>query len=97
MVPFPFTLNGCAFDQGASTGGINMNDVAVYAVAGAGVQGYAAGTTLALGFGGGLGTLQFAPLSGSPVTCDAVANPASPYRNAGFRVVDVGLTQGPGR
>ncbi len=95
MVPFPFTLNGCAFDQGANTGGINMNDVAVYAVAGAGVQGYAAGTTLALGFGGGLGTLQFAPLSGGAVTCDAVANPASPYRSAGFRVVDVGLSQGP--
>ena len=31
-----------------------MNDVAIYAVAGVGVQGYAAGTTLALGFGGGL-------------------------------------------
>jgi hypothetical protein len=95
MVSFPFTLNGCAFDQGASTGGINVNDVAVYAVAGAGVQGYAPGTTLALGFGGGLGTLQFAPVSGSAVACDAVANPASPYRNAGFRVVDVGLNQGP--
>ena len=95
VVPFPFTIAGCAFDQGASTGGLNMDDVAVYAVAGAGVPGHAAGTTLALGFGGGLGTLQFGPVTGSAVACDAVPNTASPYRNSGFRVVDVGLNQGP--
>jgi len=95
LVSFPFTMTGCAFDQGANTGGINMDDVAAYAVAGSGVAGAPAGTTLALGFGSGLGTLQYGPVTGGAVTCDSVANPASPYRNSGFRFVDVGLQQGP--
>ena len=95
MVPFPFTITGCAFDQGVNTGGINMDDVAVYAVANAGVAGTAAGTTVALGFGNGAGTLQYGPVTGSAVACDAVSNPGSPYRNAGFRIADVGLNQGP--
>jgi hypothetical protein len=94
-VAFPFTVTGCAFDQGANTGGINVDDVAVYAVAGAGVAGQPAGTTLALGFGGGLGTLQFAPITGAAVPCESVPDAASPYRNSGFRIVDVGLPQGP--
>ena len=40
------------------------------------------------------GTTRFAPL-GTPVTCASVSNPASPYRNAGFRVEDVALEPGP--
>jgi hypothetical protein len=95
LVSFPFTLTGCAFDSGTDTGGINMDDVAVYAVAEAGVAGVPAGTTYALGFGGGLGTLQFAPLTGTPVACQSVTNPASPYRNSGFRIADISLQQGP--
>ncbi len=34
-------------------------------------------------------------MTGTTVTCDAVSNPGSPYRNSGFRIVGVGLTQGP--
>lgn len=95
LVSFPFNMNGCAFDQGANTGGINTDDVAVYAVAGPGVVGVAPGTTYALGFGNGLGTLQYGPVTGSPVTCESVTNPASPYRNSGFRISNIGLQQGP--
>ncbi|MEZ5286820.1 MAG: fibronectin type III domain-containing protein [Vicinamibacterales bacterium] len=95
LVGFPFTISGCAFDQGANTGGINMDDVAVYAVAGSGVSGVAPGTTLALGFGNGTGTLQYGPLTGGAVACGSIGNPGSPYYGSGFRVTDVGLQQGP--
>jgi hypothetical protein len=94
-VPFPFTIEGCAFDQGNSAG-INMDDLQVFATAGAGVTGVAQGTTYALGYGSGLGALEYGPLTPStPVVCPSVANTASPFHNAGFRVRDVGLAQGP--
>ncbi len=94
-VPFPFTIEGCAFDAGNSNG-INMDDLQVFATAGPGVAGVAAGTTYSLGYGSGLGTLEYAPLTpATPVVCPSVTNTASPYRNAGFRVKDVGLAQGP--
>ncbi len=95
LVGFPFTLTGCAFDSGASTGGINMDDVAVYATAENGVVGVAPGTTVALGFGNGSGSLEYGPLTGGPVSCDTFPNTGSPYRQSGFRISNVGLHHGP--
>jgi hypothetical protein len=93
QVPFPFSIQGCAYDQG-NAAGINMDDLAVFAIA-TQVPNRTPGETFALGFGGSLGTLQYAPLTpASPVVCDAIANPASPFRHAGFRVSDVYLDTG---
>ncbi|MCC7125631.1 MAG: fibronectin type III domain-containing protein [Acidobacteria bacterium] len=95
LVGFPFSVTGCAFDSGASTGGINMDDVAVYATAGTGVVGVAPGTVMTLGFGGGGGTLQYGPLTGSAVACETFPNSGSPYRQAGFHVSNISLAHGP--
>jgi len=93
-LPQAFTIEGCAFDDGTTTGGINIDDLAVTAVAGPGVVGQPQGAVVALGGGGVRGTTRFAPL-GTAVTCPSVSNTASPYRNAGFRVEDVALEPGP--
>ncbi|MEZ5419473.1 MAG: fibronectin type III domain-containing protein [Vicinamibacterales bacterium] len=93
-LPQAFTIEGCAFDAGTTTGGLNVDDLVVTAVAGAGVAGLSQGTTIALGGGGMRGTTRFAPL-GSVVTCPSVSDPASPYRNAGFLVENVALEPGP--
>ncbi len=93
-LPQAFTIEGCAFDDGTTTGGINVDDLSVTAVAGPGVMGQLQGAVVALGGGGVRGTTRFAPL-GTAVACPSVSNPASPYRNAGFRVEDVALEPGP--
>ena len=93
-LPQAFTIAGCAFDDGTTTGNINVDDLTVTAVAGPGVTGQPQGTVIALGGGGMRGTTRFAPL-GTAVTCPSVSNPASPYRNSGFRVEDVALEPGP--
>jgi hypothetical protein len=96
MVPFPFTLTGCAYDAG-NTAGVNMDEIAVYAVAGDGVVNTAPGTVRALGFGSGTGTLQYAPLTGTQVPCASISDASSPYYPSGFRITDAGLEQGPWR
>jgi len=93
-VPQSFTIQGCAFDDGMNTGSINMDEIAVNAIAGAGVVGQPEGRVLPLGFGAPRGTIEFAPL-GTNVICNSVTNPASPYRNGGFRIANVGLETGP--
>lgn len=92
QVPQLFTIQGCAYDGGA-TSGIGMDDLAVNAIAGPNVSGQVPGRVLPLGFGSPRGTIQFGPL-GTPVVCPSVSNPASPFRNSGFRIVDVGLESG---
>lgn len=94
--PTPFTVRGCAFDQG-NTSGLNMDDLAAFAIAGANVTGPQAGQTLALGFGNTLGNLSYAPLNPStpPVVCESIANTASPFRNSGFEISNIsGLSPG---
>ena len=93
-LPQAFTIEGCAFDDGTTTGNTNVDDLTITAVAGPGVVGQPQGTVVVLGGGAMRGTLRFAPL-GTAVTCPGVPNPASPYRNAGFRVDDVALEPGP--
>lgn len=92
QVPQTFTLQGCAYDSGA-TGGIGMDDISVNAIAGPNVAGQPPGRVMPLGFGSPRGTLQFGPL-GTPVVCPGISNPASPFRNSGFRIADVGLEAG---
>lgn len=92
QVPQFFTVQGCAYDTGA-TSGIGMDEIAVDAIAGANVVGQPPGKIIALGLGSPRGTLQFGPL-GTPVVCPGVGNPASPFRNSGFRIVDAGLERG---
>jgi hypothetical protein len=94
LVPFPFTITGCAYDAG-NAAGVNMDDLAVYAIAGSGVVNTPAGTVRALGFGLGSGTLQYAPLTGTDIRCDGISDPLSPYHKSGFRIVDAALEQGP--
>jgi hypothetical protein len=85
-----FTIQGCAYDAGA-TSGIGMDDIAATATA---LTGERAGRTIPLGFvGPPRGTLAFGPL-GSAVVCPSIADPASPFRNAGFRFSNVGLENG---
>jgi hypothetical protein len=92
-VPVPFTLDGCAFDDGTATGSVNVDDIVVNAVAGTGVVGVLPGTVYGLGYGSPLGTLQFVG-RGTPVVCASQA-PTSPYRNSGFRIPNVSLPEGP--
>jgi hypothetical protein len=87
-----FTIQGCAYDAGA-TSGIGMDDLAINAIAGPNVTGQPPGRIIPLGFGSPRGTIQFGPL-GTPVVCPSITNPASPFRNSGFRFTDVGLEPG---
>ena len=70
-----------------------MDDIAVNAIAGPNVAGQVPGRVLPLGFGSPRGTIQFGPL-GTPVACPGISNPASPFRNSGFRIADVNLEPG---
>ena len=92
QVPQVFTLQGCAYDAGAPAG-IGMDDLAANAIAGPNVAGQPPGRVIPLGFGNPRGTIEFGPL-GTPVVCPGISNPASPFRNSGFRFADVGLESG---
>jgi hypothetical protein len=92
QVPQVFTLQGCAYDGGASTG-IGMDDLAVNAIAGPNVVGQPPGRVIPLGFGNPRGTIEFGPL-GTPVVCPSISSPASQFRNSGFRFANVGLESG---
>lgn len=70
----PFTITGCAYDAG-STAGINVDEVAAFAIAGPTVTGPQAGTMQVLGFGGGFGTRVF------PTACPTASGA---YANSGF-------------
>lgn len=85
----PFTIEGCAYDDGRATGGINVDDISIRMrdMSGRNLP------TLVLGFESvfpGTGTLQFGPL-GSPVACPGGSGP---YAQAGFRVSGVGAGTG---
>ena len=89
-VPTPFSIQGCAYDDGTDTGGINVDDVSVRMRA---IAGPRAGTELVVGFDSaypGTGSLQFGPL-GTPVACPT-ANGV--YAQSGFRVVNIGAGTG---
>jgi hypothetical protein len=94
QVPFPFSMTGCAFDAG-NTSGINVDDILVFASASQ-VPGRTPGETFTLGSGGQLGTLRFGPLTGAAtqVVCDSVTNPSSPFRQSGFSITNVHLDAG---
>lgn len=70
----PFTISGCAYD-GGSTSGINVDEVAAFAIAGPTVTGPQAGTMQVLGYGGGFGARAF------PTTCPTASGA---YANSGF-------------
>ncbi len=70
----PFTISGCAYD-GASTSGINVDEIAAFAIAGPTVTGPQAGTMQVLGYGGGFGTRAF------PTACPTASGA---YANSGF-------------
>ena len=94
MVPFPFSLNGCAFDAG-NTSGVNVDDLLVFAIASQ-VPGRQTGEAFTLGTGGSFGTLRFGPLTGAQtqVACESVTNPSSPFRQSGFSIANVHLDSG---
>lgn len=73
-VPTPFTITGCAYDEG-NTSGINVDEVTVLAIAGSDVTGPQAGSTQVLGFGGSLGTRSF------PRACPGASGA---FANSGF-------------
>lgn len=84
-VPTPFTIRGCAYDEG-NTSGINMDEVSVLAIAGPDVTGPQAGSTQVLGFGGSLGTRSF------PTSCPSASGA---FANSGFSFNGVyALSQG---
>lgn len=84
-----YTIQGCAYDAGATTG-IGMDDIAANAI---GISGERAGRTIPLGFvGPPRGTLEFGPL-GTPVICSSFAD-GSQFRHSGFRFSNVGLEAG---
>jgi hypothetical protein len=86
-----FTVQGCAFDQG-NANGINVDDVAVFAIPGANVTGPQAGRTQVLGLGNTLGILEFGPLTGTALTCPTASGM---FSGSGFRIANItGL--GPG-
>jgi hypothetical protein len=81
----PFSITGCAFDEG-NTSGINMDEVSVLAIAGPNVTGVQAGSTQVLGFGGPLGTRSF------PTSCPSASGA---FANSGFSISGVyALSQG---
>lgn len=73
-VPTPFSITGCAYDEG-NAAGINVDEVSVLAIAGPDVSGPQAGSTQVLGFGGALGTRSF------PTSCPGASGP---YAGSGF-------------
>jgi hypothetical protein len=84
-VSTPFTISGCAYDEG-NTSGINVDEVSVLAIAGASVTGPQAGSTQVLGFGGSLGTRSF------PTPCPGASGA---FANSGFAISGVyALAQG---
>jgi hypothetical protein len=84
-VSTPFTITGCAYDEG-NTSGINMDEVSVLAIAGPNVTGPQAGSTQVLGFGGSLGTRSF------PTSCPSATGT---FANSGFSFSGVyALAQG---
>ena len=92
--PTPFSVTGCAYDAGDTTA-INVDDLAAFAIAGSNVTGPQAGTTQVLGFGNTAGDLAFLPVTGTPVVCPSVSDPASPIRNSGFAINNIsGLSPG---
>lgn len=93
-VPFPFSVQGCAFDSGNSNG-INVDDLFVFAIANQ-ATGHAPGHTLTLGTGGQQGILRYGPLTGAAtqVACPSITNPSSPFRQSGFTVSNVYLNPG---
>jgi hypothetical protein len=89
-VGLPLTIQGCAYDDGRTTGGINVDDIAISMRA---IAGPRAGMTIPLGFEPVVphtGRLEFGPL-GSVVPCPTGAGP---YANAGFRVTGIGAGLG---
>jgi hypothetical protein len=88
--PTPFEVRGCAFDAGA-TDGINVDDIAVFALAGANVTGPQAGTTQVLGLGNNQDFLEFGPVSGTAITCPTATGV---FANSGFRIRNVVLSPG---
>jgi hypothetical protein len=86
-----FAVQGCAFDEG-ETNGINVDDIAVFAIPGPGITGPQAGITQVLGLGNTLGILEFGPLTGTPLTCPSASGV---FADSGFRITNItGLTPG---
>ncbi len=86
VVGVPFNIQGCAYDEGRSTGQINVDDVVASMRA---VSGARTGMVLPLGFHPTVphtGVVQFGPF-GTPVACPTASDP---YANAGFRFVNIG-------